>query len=127
MYIDIDASLSRYRGGDRMAQAAKDQLLGSLDLLILKALAGGPLHGYGIASRIHTVSEEALRVGEGSMYPALHRLSQGGLVRAEWRMSETNRRARFYSLTAKGRQQLAREEEHWRRVTTAVARFLKFA
>jgi transcriptional regulator len=110
-----------------MVRAAKDQLLGSLDLLILKALAGGPLHGYGIASRIHRVSEEALRIGEGSMYPALHRLAQSGLVRAEWRISETNRRARFYSLTAKGRKQLATEEEHWNRITSAVARFLKFA
>ena len=110
-----------------MARAAKDQLLGSLDLLILKALAGGPLHGYGIASRIHRVSEEALRIGEGSMYPALHRLAQSGFVRAEWRISETNRRARVYSLTAKGRKQLAAEEEHWNRITSAVARFLKFA
>ena len=110
-----------------MARAAKDQLLGSIDLLILKALAGGPLHGYGIASRIHRVSEEALRVGEGSMYPALHRLAQSGFVRAEWRISETNRRARFYSLTAKGRKQLTAEEEHWNRITGAVAHFLKFA
>ena len=110
-----------------MARAAKDQLLGSIDLLILKALAGGPLHGYGIASRIHRVSEEALRVGEGSMYPALHRLAQSGFVRAEWRISETNRRARFYSLTAKGRKQLTAEEEHWNRITSAVAHFLKFA
>ena len=110
-----------------MGQGAKDQLLGSIDLLILKALAGGPLHGYGIASRIHKLSEEALRVGEGSMYPALHRLSQSGFVKAEWRLSETNRRARFYSLTAKGRKQLALEEQHWKSVTAAVGRFLKFA
>jgi PadR family transcriptional regulator PadR len=114
-------------GDDLMAPAAKDQLLGSLDLLILKALAGGPLHGYGIASRIHKVSEETLRVGEGSMYPALHRLAQKGFVRAEWTTSETNRRARVYSLTPKGRKQLATEEEHWTRVTKAVAHFLKFA
>jgi PadR family transcriptional regulator PadR len=110
-----------------MTRATKDQLLGSIDLLILKALARGPLHGYGIASRIHRVSEEALRVGEGSMYPALHRLARSGFVRAEWRISETNRRARFYSLTAKGRKQLATEEEHWNRITSAVAHFLKFA
>ena len=110
-----------------MARAEKNQLLGSLDLLILKALAGGPLHGYGISSRIQRVSGEALRVGEGSMYPALHRLAQSGFVRSEWRTSETHRRARFYSLTAKGRTQLATKEEHWNRITGAVARFLKFA
>jgi len=104
-----------------------EQLLGSIDLLILKALAGGALHGYGIASKIHKGSADALRVGEGSMYPALHRLAQSGFVKAEWRQSETNRRARFYSLTAKGRKQLAIEEEHWTRVTAAVDRFLKFA
>lgn len=104
-----------------------DQLLGSIDLLILKALAGGALHGYGIASRILKVSDEALRVGEGTMYPALHRLAQKGLVKAEWRISETNRLARFYSLTAKGRKQLAAEEARWTRITAAVGRFLKFA
>lgn len=110
-----------------MGSGTNDQLLGSIDLLILKALAGGSLHGYGIASRIHALSDEALRVGEGTMYPALHRLTNNGLVRAEWKKSETNRRARFYSLTAAGRKQLAIEEEHWTRVTAAVARFLKFA
>ena len=110
-----------------MSYPSKDQLLGSIDLLILKALGAGPLHGYGIASRIRRVSEDGLCVGEGSMYPALHRLAQDGYVRAEWRISETNRRARFYSLTAKGRKQLATEEERWNRITSAVARFLKFA
>jgi len=111
-----------------MGRGVGDQLLGSIDLLILKALANGPLHGYGIASRIHKVSEEALRVGEGSMYPALHRLAQSGLVLAEWQTSETTgRRARVYSLTAEGRQQLEIEEAHWLRVTEAVGRFLKLA
>jgi PadR family transcriptional regulator PadR len=110
-----------------MGRGAGDQLLGSIDLLILKALAGGPLHGYGIASRIVKASDDALKVGEGTMYPALHRLAQSGLVKAEWKTSETNRRARFYALTAKGRKQLAVEEAHWSRVTAAVNRFLKFA
>ncbi|MGH9722377.1 MAG: PadR family transcriptional regulator [Bryobacteraceae bacterium] len=110
-----------------MGRGAKDQLLGSIDLLILKALAAGPLHGYGIASRIRRLSNEALRVGEGSMYPALHRLAQSGFVRAEWRTSETNRRARVYSLTPKGRKQVSIEQDHWARVTAAVGRFLKFA
>ena len=110
-----------------MGQGAGDQLLGSIDLLILKALFAGDLHGYGIASKISKVSEDALKIGEGTMYPALHRLTQKGLIKAEWRTSETNRRARFYALTPKGRQQLAVEEEHWERVTAAVTRFLKFA
>jgi transcriptional regulator len=104
-----------------------DQLPASIDLLILKALAASALHGYGIASKIARASDDALRVGEGTMYPALHRLAQSGLVKAEWRTSETNRRARFYSLTAKGRKQLAVEEANWARVTAAVGRFLKFA
>ena len=110
-----------------MGRGENDQLLGSIDLLILKALSGGALHGYGIASKITKVSDEALRVGEGTMYPALHRLAQKDYVKAEWRTSETNRRARFYSLTAKGRKQLAVEEARWARVTEAVGRFLKFA
>lgn len=110
-----------------MSRGSSDQLHGSIDLLILKALAGGALHGYGIASKILKVSDEVLRLGEGSMYPALHRLAQEGLVKAEWRISETNRRARFYSLTTKGRKQLAAEEERWERVSAAISRFLKFA
>ena len=107
--------------------SSTDQLLGSIDLLILKALAAEPLHGYGIASRIHKFSDEALKIGEGTLYPALHRLTQKGHVKAEWRQSETNRRARFYSLTPAGRKQLAIEQERWDRVTAAVGRFLKFA
>lgn len=110
-----------------MGRGAGDQLLGSIDLLILKALGNGPLHGYGIASRIHNISEETLKIGEGTMYPALHRMAQDGLINAEWQTSETNRRARFYSLTDKGRQQLEIEETHWLRVTSAVGRFLKLA
>ena len=110
-----------------MGSGEKDQLLGSIDLLVLKALEAGALHGYGIASRIHKVSDEALKVGEGSMYPALHRLAQDGHVKAEWRTSETNRKARFYSLPAKGRRKLAAEEARWAKVMSAVGRFLKFA
>lgn len=106
---------------------ATDQLNGSLDLLILKALQGGALHGYGIASKIAKASEDTLKPGEGSMYPALHRLAQQGLVKAEWQTSETNRRARFYSLTATGRKHLTAEEARWTKVTEAVNRFLKFA
>lgn len=110
-----------------MGRGSDEQLNGSIDLLILKALASGALHGYGIASKILKVSGETLRLGEGSMYPALHRLAQQGFVKAEWQTSETNRRARFYALTAKGRKQLAAEEERWGRVSAAIGRFLKLA
>jgi PadR family transcriptional regulator, regulatory protein PadR len=105
----------------------KDQLQGALDLLILKMLARGPLHGYGLAQRIQQVSEEALRVEEGSLYPALHRMEQLEWISAEWRATESGRRAKFYKLSPKGRKQLAREEEAWSRVTGAVAKILRYA
>jgi PadR family transcriptional regulator PadR len=105
-----------------------DVLQGTLDLLILKTLAArGPLHGYGIASHIQRVSEEALRVEEGSLYPGLHRIEQQGWIRAEWRVTDNNRRARFYALTPAGRKQLAAEEKSWTELTAAVARVLRFA
>jgi transcriptional regulator len=110
-----------------MGHANKDQLLGSIDLLILKALAAGALHGYGIAARIRAVSSEALRVEEGSLYPALHRMEQSRWIASSWRISETNRRARYYALTTKGRRQLEAEQKHWSQVTAAVDRFLRFA
>ena len=105
----------------------KEQLQGALDLLILKTLQRGPKHGYGIAQRIQQISENALRVEEGSLYPALHRIEQAGWIRAEWRATESHRRAKFYSLTAVGSKQLAREEKNWDRVSAAVAKVLKFA
>jgi PadR family transcriptional regulator len=105
----------------------KDQLQGALDLLILKTLQRGPMHGYGIAQRIQQVSEDALRVEEGSLYPALHRIEQAGWISAEWRASEAGRRAKFYRLTASGRKQLAREAENWGRVSSAVEKVLRFA
>ena len=105
----------------------KEQLQGALDLLILKTLQRGSMHGYGIAQRIQQISENALRVEEGSLYPALHRIEQTGWIRAEWRATETRRRAKFYSLTAAGTKQLAREEKNWDRVSAAVAKVLKFA
>jgi PadR family transcriptional regulator, regulatory protein PadR len=105
----------------------KDQLQGALDLLILKMLARGPLHGYGLAQRIQQVSEEALRVEEGSLYPALHRMEQLEWIHAEWKATENGRRAKFYKLTPQGRKQLAREEEAWSRVTGAVAKILRYA
>jgi PadR family transcriptional regulator PadR len=105
----------------------KDQLQGALDLLILKTLQRGPMHGYGIAQRIQQISEDALRVEEGSLYPALHRLEQQASIAAEWRASEAGRRAKFYRLTPAGRKQLAREAEIWGRVSSAVEKVLRFA
>lgn len=105
----------------------KDQLQGALDLLILKTLQRQPMHGYGIAQRIQQVSEDSLRVEEGSLYPALHRIEQQGLISAEWRSTESHRRAKYYRLTAAGRLQLAREEANWGRVSSAVAKVLRFA
>jgi PadR family transcriptional regulator PadR len=109
-----------------MSRNHRDQLQGALDLLILRSLVGGALHGYGIVSRIRDVSEE-LKVEEGSLYPALHRMEQTGWIEAQWGISETNRRARFYHLTPAGRKHLAEEQEHWTKVTAAVSRFLRYA
>jgi PadR family transcriptional regulator, regulatory protein PadR len=108
--------------------AKKDQLSGTLDLLILKTLAqAGPTHGYGIALYIQKVSEDMLRVEEGSLYPALHRIEQTGWITSEWRTSKNNRRAKYYRLTPAGRKQLAKEEQSWDRVVQGVASLLRFA
>ncbi len=107
---------------------ANDVLQGTLDLLILKTLSRrAPLHGYGIAAHIDQISTGALRVEEGSLYPALHRMAQEGWITAEWAVSETNRRARFYSLTAAGRARLADEEHSWRNLIAAVEAVLRTA
>ena len=110
-----------------MLKPKNDLLQGTLALLVLKTLARGPLHGYGIALHIQMVSKDILRVEEGSLYPALHRMEQDGCVSAEWGMSENHRRARYYRLTAKGRKQLAEEEKNWERLTQAVAHVLQLA
>ncbi len=110
-----------------MGKTNPDVLQGTLDLLVLKTLARGPQHGYGIVVHIQQVSEEALRVEEGSLYPALHRIEQAGWISSEWGVSDNNRRAKYYRLTAAGRRQLAREEEDWGRLTQAVAKVLRFA
>ncbi len=105
-----------------------DNLQGALDLLILKTLASkGPLHGYGIAVHVESVSGDVLRVEEGSLYPALHRMEQDGWVRSTWRTSEYNRRAKFYAITAAGSRRLAEEEQNWRAVVGAIQRVLQFA
>src|SRR5579863_2992432 len=111
-----------------MGAKKNDILQGTLVLLILKTLASSRrMHGYAITSHIQKVSEQLLRVEEGSLYPALHRMEQEGWVRAEWGKTEKNREARFYSLTAPGRKQLAAEEESWRRLTEGVARVIRYA
>jgi PadR family transcriptional regulator PadR len=105
-----------------------DILQGTLGLLILKTLASGKrMHGYAITAHVQRVSEQLLRVEEGSLYPALHRMEQEGWVRADWGKTEKNRDARFYSLTAKGKKQLALEEENWARLTEGVARVIGYA
>ena len=110
-----------------MANPKADILQGTLTLLVLKTLAKGPLHGYAIASHIKRASSDALRVEEGSLYPALHRLEQDGVIQAEWGVTETNRKARFYSLTRSGKKQLRDEEESWARLTLAINGFLQFS
>lgn len=109
-----------------MGQGKNDVLSGTLGLLVLKTLARGPMHGYGITLHIQRVSNEVLRVEEGSLYPALHRMEQEGWIEADWGVSENNRRARYYQLTAKGRRQLAQEEESWNELTRAVRSVLQF-
>ena len=111
-----------------MRDNKKDQLQGTLDLLVLRTLAtGGPMHGYAITERVEQLSREVLRIEAGSLYPALHRMEEAGWLRSEWNTSENNRRARFYALTAKGRRRLADEEKHWARLADAVGRVLKQA
>ena len=102
-----------------------DVLQGTLALLVLKTLARGSMHGYGITRHIQLVSKDILRVEEGSLYPALHRMEQEGWISAEWGITENNRRARYYQLTANGRKQLAEEEKNWARLAQAVAHVLQ--
>ena len=112
-----------------MARSDKNSELlpGTLDLLILRALRNGSLHGYGIAQRLRAVSDDVLQVGESSLYPALQRLLLDGSVRAEWGASENNRRARFYTLTAAGRKQLVAEQDEFERMVGAIRAVLRFA
>jgi transcriptional regulator len=106
----------------------KSELLqGTLDMLILKTVALGPVHGYGISLRIRQMSQEVLQVQQGSLYPALQRLEKRGWLEAEWGESENGRQARFYKLSAKGRQQLVKEESSWRRLSAAVSVIMQTA
>jgi len=104
-----------------------DLLQGTLDLLILRALRTGAMHGWAVSERIQQLSQDVLQVNQGSLYPALHRLEHSGWIKAEWGISELGRRARFYSLTASGRRQLDVEAENWNRLTDAIARVLRMA
>lgn len=108
-------------------KSAAELLPGTLDLIVLRTLARGPMHGYGIAQRVKEISKDVLQVGESSLYPALQRLLLDGYVRAEWGASENNRRARFYTLTAAGRKQLAAEHEAFDRMVGAIHAVLRFA
>jgi PadR family transcriptional regulator, regulatory protein PadR len=117
----------RYPSDQGMSQGSSTLPYGTLDLLVLRTLAAGARHGYGILLQIHQASNNLLRIEEGSLYPALHRLETSGLLKAEWMMSDNNRRAKYYSLTAKGRRQLAEAERNWERVAEGVSRVLRFA
>ena len=108
-------------------EARMNILQGTLDLLILRTLVSGPMHGWSISERIQQVSEEVLRVNQGSLYPALHRLEHQGWIKADWATSELGRRARFYRLTPSGRKQLELERENWSRLTNAIGRVLEMA
>jgi PadR family transcriptional regulator PadR len=104
-----------------------DLLQGTLDMLILKIVALGPVHGYGISQRIRQISKQVLRVQQGSLYPALHRLEKRGWLAAEWGESENGREAKFYKLSAKGRKQLQSEESNWERLAQAVTQIMQTA
>ena len=104
-----------------------ERLQGTLDLLVLRTLASGSMHGWAVAQRLQEISRDVLQVGQGSLYPALHRLEDEGWIHAEWGISEAGRRAKFYSLTRRGRRQLERERESWQAFADAVGRVLQHA
>jgi transcriptional regulator len=110
-----------------MADSRLDLLQGTLDLLILRTLSSGPKHGWSVSERIQQISEDVLRVNQGSLYPALHRLEHQGWIKAEWGVSELGRRARFYRLTPAGRKQLEVEADEWSRLSAAIGRVLEMA
>src|SRR5882724_11653590 len=112
---------------DVYSMSKVDNLQGALELLVMKILRRGPNHGFAVSSYIQQASDEILRVEAGSLYPALHRMAEAGLLKAEWRVSEAGRRARFYELTAKGRRKLETDEKRWRAVSAAVAKVLRTA
>ena len=108
-----------------MAKPKADLLQGTLDLLILKTLALGPMHGWAISQRIRAVSRDVLQVNQGALYPALHRLEQNGWIKAEWGESENNRKAKYYALTRAGKKYMAQEEANWERLSAAIGLVMK--
>jgi transcriptional regulator len=112
---------------DNMNEPRLELLQGTLDLLVLRTLQGGAQHGWAISERIQQISQDVLRVNQGSLYPALHRLEHQGWIKAEWGVSELGRRARFYRLTAAGTRQLDRETDTWNRLAAAIGRVLEMA
>ena len=110
-----------------MKQTKSDILQGTLGLLILRTLAHGDMHGWGVSQRLQQISQDVLQINQGSLYPALHRLEHQGWIEAEWRVSELGRRAKYYRLTGSGRRQLAVEASEWDRMSAAIDRVMKFA
>ena len=110
-----------------MAKVRTDLMQGTLELLILKTLSRGSMHGYGIAQRIHEAVDDVIKVEDGSLYPALYRMEERGWVASEWGVSENNRRAKFYKLTRAGRKQLDGEQANWQRISQAITRILQTA
>lgn len=111
-----------------MRDNKKDQLQGTLDLLVLRTLStGGEMHGYAILDRVEQISQQVIRIEPGSLYPALHRMEEAGWIRSEWDVSDSNRKARFYTITPRGRRRLNEEEEHWASLIAAVSRILRLA
>ena len=110
-----------------MVSQTSDLFLGTLDMLILRTVRGEPMHGWGIAQRIQLISKDVLQLNQGSLYPALHRLRDKGLLEAEWGVSENNRRAKYYRLTDLGREHLEHETAKWKTFTTAVEQILQMA
>ena len=114
-------------GKDKAPPSRTDLLQGTLDMLVLRVLSSGEMHGWGIADRIQIVSKNVLSVGEGSLYPALYRLQAQGWIESEWGQSDNNRRAKFYRLTKAGRKQLEVEQQTWDRLTVAIAEIMRSA
>jgi PadR family transcriptional regulator PadR len=108
-----------------MSESRLDLPQGTLDLLILRTLSLGPQHGWAISERVHQISDDVLRIQQGSLYPALHRLERRGWIKAKWGVSENNRRAKYYQLTLTGKKQLAEEQDAWEKLTVAVAQVLR--
>ncbi|HXE13536.1 MAG TPA: PadR family transcriptional regulator [Bryobacteraceae bacterium] len=111
-----------------MPKSRNDKLQGTLTLLVLRTLdSRGPMHGYGLCSHIHSISDELVQVEEGSLYPALHRMEQDGWISSTWQVTDKGRQAKVYAITARGRKQLADEQESWNRLTRGVARVLRYS